>query len=121
MPHTSIFYERFGLCPGYGSANEAQLRPMLAMADRKSKFCFWDLQKLIEGFDPAEEASAMAKRAAGRGRKPKKRGSTSELGLGRLTMGRDDSVASEGSSGTSFQPLILDLCCIHSILLTMTD
>lgn len=69
------------------------MRPMLAMANEKSRFFFWDLQTLTEGRDPAEEAATFKK--PGRGRKPKSRSSASDLS--RLAMGREQSVASNSS------------------------
>ena len=40
---------------------------MLCIGNQESKFFFWDLQKLEEGWDPAEEKSTKRKP----GRKPK--------------------------------------------------
>lgn len=60
MPDTGRFYLRFNLLHTPG------MRPILAMGNEKSKFYFWDLQKLEEGYD----ASEVTKTKKPRGRKP---------------------------------------------------
>ncbi|EMC93292.1 hypothetical protein BAUCODRAFT_568121 [Baudoinia panamericana UAMH 10762] len=59
MPSTSRFYSRFGLLHRKG------MRPMLAMGNEASKYLFWDLQKLEEGWDPDEDKNK-AKKPRGR-------------------------------------------------------
>ncbi|TKA75026.1 hypothetical protein B0A55_04792 [Friedmanniomyces simplex] len=49
MPNTTRFYLRFGLL------HQPSMRPVLAMGNEESRFLFWDLQKLEEGYDPDEE------------------------------------------------------------------
>jgi polycomb protein EED len=63
MPNTSRFYLRFGLL------HQPDLRPILAMGDDKSRFMFWDLEKLEEGWSPEEERALNVKKT---GRKPGK-------------------------------------------------
>lgn len=48
MPYTSRFYHRFGLLHTPG------MRPILAMGNEQSVYCFWDLQRLDEGIDPKD-------------------------------------------------------------------
>ncbi|KAK5111510.1 hypothetical protein LTR85_011858 [Meristemomyces frigidus] len=60
MPDTGRFYLRFGLLHAPG------MRPILVMGNEKSRFHFWDLQKLEEGYD----ASEVQKTKKPRGRKP---------------------------------------------------
>jgi polycomb protein EED len=91
IPHTDRFYHRFGLLVGQG------MRPILSMGNQQSTFLFWDLQRLQEGWDPAEEKK---KKGGGtRGRKPKS-GVSSE-NLNRLNDLRSGSVASDGTGGTT--------------------
>lgn len=49
MPHTDRFYHRFGLL------HKDEMRPILCMGNQESKYFFWDLQRLEEGWDPVEE------------------------------------------------------------------
>ncbi|RMZ09545.1 hypothetical protein D0864_01498 [Hortaea werneckii] len=67
MPHTGRFYLRFGLL------HQPSMRPVLAMGNDKSRFCFWDLQKLEEGYEAGEEEMRTAV-AAGRKRGQRGRG-----------------------------------------------
>ncbi|KAK4628967.1 Polycomb protein esc [Fulvia fulva] len=69
MPHTDRFYQRFGFL------HAPVMRPILAMGDQKSKFCFWDLQRLDEGLDP----KYAAKLKKSRGRKTKTVSATNNL------------------------------------------
>ncbi|KAI6831824.1 WD40 repeat-like protein [Hortaea werneckii] len=71
MPHTGRFYLRFGLL------HQPDMRPVLAMGNDKSRFCFWDLQKLEEGYEAGEEEArrrTVATGAAGRKRSGRGRG-----------------------------------------------
>lgn len=56
MMHVDPFYMRFSLfdMPGH--------RPILAMANMKARYSFWDLQSLEEGYDAAtaEDVAAAA-------------------------------------------------------------
>ncbi|KAK5138212.1 hypothetical protein LTR08_004908 [Meristemomyces frigidus] len=63
MPDTGLIYLRFSLL------HTAGMRPILAMGNEKSKFHFWDLQKLEEGYDASEVQRTRKSRG---GRKPKK-------------------------------------------------
>jgi len=49
IPHTDRFYHRFGLL------QQPDMRPILCMGTQMSRFLFWDLQRLEEGWDPAED------------------------------------------------------------------
>lgn len=49
------------------------MRPLLAMGNDKSRFCFWDLQKLEEGYEAGEEERRRTI-ATGAGRKRSHRG-----------------------------------------------
>jgi len=60
MPNTGRFYLRFGLL------HQPGMRPILAMGNEKSRFHFWDLQKLEEGYD----VSVIQKVKKRPGRKP---------------------------------------------------
>ena len=59
MMQTSRFYLRFGFLHKTG------MRPMLCMANEESKYCFWDLQKLEEGWDAKDEEAFAAKKSKG--------------------------------------------------------
>ncbi|KAK5111678.1 hypothetical protein LTR62_004783 [Meristemomyces frigidus] len=61
MPHTGRFYFRFGLL------HAPNMRPILAMGNEQSKFLFWDLQKLEEGYDPSEEKVKNPRRRKAKG------------------------------------------------------
>ncbi|GAB7339652.1 hypothetical protein MBLNU457_6238t1 [Dothideomycetes sp. NU457] len=52
MPDTMTFYTRFGLFDGLSG------HPMLVMGNSKSKYCFWDLQKLEQGPDAQDLPTA---------------------------------------------------------------
>ena len=77
---------RFGLFdqPGH--------RPMLAMGNELSKYSFWDLQRLQEGYDPGDEIVKPAKKK--RGRVP----GEIALGVAGANQGREESTASNASS-----------------------
>lgn len=92
IPNTDRFYHRFGLL------HEPGMRPIVSMGNQESKFFFWDLQKLEEGWDPAEEKKTRGKGKPGR--KPK--GSVSSENLDRLNdLRRAESVpSSEGTGAT---------------------
>lgn len=107
MPNTDRFYLRFGLL------NTRPWRPILCMGSQVSKFCFWDLQKLEEGHDAAEEDSKGSKRKGG-ARKTK--ASVTEALLNRLgdlleeaRLGKVSS-ASDGSRDTG-ECIILPFPC----------
>lgn len=91
MPHTDRFYNRFGLLHTPG------MRPILCMGNQESKYYFWDLQRLEEGLDPAEEKKVKRPR----GRKPKAGGLYE--GSGPLDdLKRAESVlSSEGAGGST--------------------
>lgn len=63
MPYTDRFYSRFGFL------NAPGMRPILSMGNQNSKYFFWDLQKLEEGYDPSEatrtKKSGRAKKTGG--------------------------------------------------------
>ncbi|KAK3678276.1 hypothetical protein LTR78_001571 [Recurvomyces mirabilis] len=61
MPYTTRFYLRFGLL------QQPDMRPILAMGNEQSKFLFWDLQKLEEGYDPSEEKMKKSRGRKSRG------------------------------------------------------
>lgn len=88
IPHTDRFYHRFGLLHRPG------MRPILSMGNQESTFLFWDLQKLEEGGDPAEE------KKRGRGGKAgwKPKSTISSENLNRLDEVRSESVASDGNT-----------------------
>lgn len=60
MPDTIEFYNRFGLFDGLAG------HPMLVMGNTKSKYSFWDLQKLEEG--PNAQDLSTAKRGSSKRR-----------------------------------------------------
>jgi len=68
MPDTIPFYIRFGLFDGLSG------HPMLVMSNSKSKYCFWDLQKLEQGPDAHDFSTA-------------KRGSSKRRGGGNAARG----------------------------------
>lgn len=72
MPYTSIFYMRFSLFdrPGF--------HPMLVMGNQKSRFSFWDLQRLEEGLDVIDENAPKGKK------KGKGRARISSVGAGKF-------------------------------------
>jgi polycomb protein EED len=87
---TDRFYHRFGLL------HEPGMRPILSMGNQESKFLFWDLQRLEEGSEPAEEKVARGKSKGSR--KPK--GSVSSENLNRLDgLKRGESVPSSDGTG----------------------
>jgi polycomb protein EED len=90
IPHTDRFYHRFGLL------HEPGMRPILSMGDQRSTFLFWDLQKLVEGWDPSEEKKS---KGAKSGRK-QKNGVNSE-NLNRLDDLRAPSAASDAAGGAT--------------------
>lgn len=104
---TDRFYHRFNLLDAPG------MRPILSMGNQESKFLFWDLQRLEEGTDPAEEKEAKA-----RGKQAKKpKGSVSSEGLNRLDgLRKGESVAS--SDGTGATRKLLRLYVDFGLLLT---
>ena len=74
----------------FGLFHQPYKRPVLVIGNEKSRFFFWDLQRLEEGFDAAlEDGGSGSLRVPQRGRRGK-----SALGLV-----REQSVASEASSG----------------------
>ena len=74
------------------------MRPILSMGNQDSKFLFWDLQRLEEGSDPAEE------KAFKKGRKAKS-GVSSE-NLNRLDgLKRGESVPSSDGTGGATREL----------------
>ncbi|KAK5167071.1 uncharacterized protein LTR77_007801 [Saxophila tyrrhenica] len=87
IPYTDRFYHRFGLL------HQPGMRPILSMGNQNSTFLFWDLQKLEEGWDPAEEK----KKGRGRAGKKAKQNVSSE-NLNRLGSVRSESVASDSKS-----------------------
>jgi len=105
MPNTSRFYLRFGLL------HQPGVRPILAMGNEESKFLFWDLQKLEEGYDPNEESEVdlkapgvKAPRQRKKGKAAEARQQVNESNLGRLgELRRGESVGgganSDGGSG----------------------
>lgn len=105
MPNTSRFYLRFGLL------HQPDMRPILAMGSTNSKFHFWDLQKLEEGYDPSEQgmwAEKKQTKKAGprRGRKKGVATAVNKSNLDRLSELRhegsiDQSDATGGASGKS--------------------
>ncbi|KAK3719304.1 hypothetical protein LTR37_004523 [Vermiconidia calcicola] len=94
IPSTDRFYHRFGLLYQPG------MRPILSMGNQESKFFFWDLQKLEEGWDPTEEKKKT--KGEKRGRKPKATVNTENLS--RLNDLRSESVASDGTGGATPMP-----------------
>lgn len=96
MPYTGRFYLRFGFLHAAG------MRPILAMGNEQSKFHFWDLQKLEEGYDASEEKKAKKLRGRKPGPKPKGVATTAvnKSNLDRLgELRREQSGASEGAAG----------------------
>ncbi|KAK3074237.1 hypothetical protein LTR53_003460 [Teratosphaeriaceae sp. CCFEE 6253] len=95
MPSTTRFYLRFGLLHARG------MRPVLAMGNEMTKFHFWDLQKLEEGYG-AEERRGKVKKV--RGRQPKGEAAANavnELNIHRLgELRRGGSAASDTGVGT---------------------
>ena len=73
------------------------MRPILSMGNQESKFFFWDLQKLEEGWDPAEDKKM---KKGEKGRRKAKAGVSSE-NLDRLNDLRSESVASDGTGGAT--------------------
>lgn len=71
MPHSDRFYFRFGLL------HTPAMRPILCMGNQESKYFFWDLQKLEEGWDIGEE-------------KPKKRRRKPKSGVSSENLSRLD-------------------------------
>ncbi|KAI9693122.1 MAG: hypothetical protein M1822_005118 [Bathelium mastoideum] len=104
-PHTNLFYMRFGLF------HQPHKHPVLAIGNEKSRFLFWDLQRLEEGIDAqsggGDDVSVVGTPAGGPGtglRPPPFRhhhhhqqGRRDRGVLGSLA--REPSVASEASSG----------------------
>ncbi|KAK0354382.1 hypothetical protein LTR91_015565 [Friedmanniomyces endolithicus] len=72
LPNTSRFYLRFGLL------HEPGVRPILAMGNEESRFLFWDLQKLEEGYDPNEESGANLKAPGVKAPRQRKKGKAAE-------------------------------------------
>ncbi|KAF2718602.1 WD40 repeat-like protein [Polychaeton citri CBS 116435] len=72
MPHTDRFYLRFGLL------HAPNMRPILVMGNQRSRFSFWDLQLLEEGWSPAIEdrvgrpKRTVAQKSVGRGKSREK-------------------------------------------------
>lgn len=93
MPHADRFYHRFGLLHSPG------MRPILCMGNQESKFFFWDLQRLEEGWDPTDEKT---KRKIGR--KPK--AGVSSENLNRLDDLRrvESAPSSDGTGGATRKP-----------------
>ena len=91
MPNTDRFYQRFSLLHAPG------MRPILAMGSQLSRFLFWDLQKLEEGYDPNEEGRTKKKA----GRRPKAPVSAENLNrLGELRRETSDRRDSPGTMAT---------------------
>jgi polycomb protein EED len=90
--NTDRFYHRFGLL------HEPGMRPILSMGNQESKFLFWDLQRLEEGSDPADE------KVLKKGRKPK--GGVSSENLNRLDgLKRGESIPSSDGTGGATREL----------------
>lgn len=95
MPHTDRFYNRFDLL------NRPGMRPLLAMGNQESAFCFWDLQKLEEGYDASDPAEWTKKTKAKRkGAPPRK-----------LTK---DALAAQTNTTTALSNLNLRAPSVHS-------
>nr|POE82418.1 polycomb protein esc [Quercus suber] len=75
-PWTDRFYSRFGLF------HQPDLRVILVMGTQQSRYLFWDLQRLEEGYDPSEEAASLPGKP--RSRKGKGKASISSENLNRL-------------------------------------
>ncbi|KAI6906021.1 hypothetical protein KC318_g7210 [Hortaea werneckii] len=108
MPHTGRFYLRFGLL------HQPEMRPVLAMGNDKSRFCFWDLQKLEEGYEAGEEerrrtmGMGAGRKRSGRGRGTgvtvRKKGvaqPVSKVNLDRLSELRREQGGEVGAEGSS--------------------
>lgn len=125
--HTGRFYLRFGLL------YQPDMRPILAMGNERSKYHFWDLQKLEEGYDASEIPKTKTKGKKG-GRPPKqKKGVATQVNqsnLDRLSELRrnessdqlDKESTSGGKSSTGFTRKRYFLCgssltvCVLTIL-----
>ena len=82
------------------------MRPILCMGNQESKFLFWDLQRLEEGWDPADE------KVKKKGSRKIKAGVSSE-NLNRLNdLKRAESVpSSDGTGGATRKS-----CCAQQFL-----
>lgn len=104
-PYTDRFYSRFGLFQQPG------LRPILAMGTQHSKYLFWDLQRLEEGFDPSEASAATPHVRSVKSRKGKGKATINPDNLSRLEdLRREQSTHSDArSSSTREFPLPLPI------------
>ena len=90
ISHTDRFYHRFGLL------HEPGMRPILSMGNQESKFFFWDLQRLEEGWDPADEKKTRGRNKPGR----KSKGAINSENLNRLDdLRRAESIPSSDGTG----------------------
>ncbi|KAI6823508.1 WD40 repeat-like protein [Hortaea werneckii] len=95
MPHTGRFYLRFGLL------HQPQMRPVLAMGNDKSRFCFWDLQKLEEGYEAGGKEEEEMRTAVAAGRKKGVAQPVNKMNLDRLSELRRQQGVEIGAEGSS--------------------
>ncbi|KAF9632231.1 hypothetical protein BFW01_g3093 [Lasiodiplodia theobromae] len=93
-PMTPLFYNRFGL---FHMPNK---HPILVIGNEKSKFMWWDLQRLEEGTDDGEEGfrSENTFRIPNKRKRAERDGPAMGAGRGGL-LSREESIASNASSG----------------------
>ena len=108
ISHTDRFYHRFGLL------HEPGMRPILSMGNQLSKYVFWDLQRLEEGWDPTDEKKTKGRE--GRGKKAK--GSVSSDNLNRLDgLRRAESIpSSDGTGGATRKSHQHSTLCLYICL-----
>ena len=101
MPDTNPFYIRFSLFDGLSG------HPILVMGNQKSKYCFWDLQKLEQGPDGNDIASAKrsaSKRRRGGGNAGRgARTATSALGRDAQAQARAEEASASASAGAELE------------------
>ncbi|KAK5699652.1 hypothetical protein LTR97_005781 [Elasticomyces elasticus] len=103
MPDTTRFYLRFSLL------HQPNMRPILVMGNEQTKFHFWDLQKLEEGYDPNEipvkrPTGKKGKKKGGAASAPVSEGNLDRLGelrRGESVAGSDAGVGTPDLSSTS--------------------
>lgn len=101
------FYMRFSLF------SRPDLHPILAMGNEVSKYSFWDLRRLQDGYAPTEERGTLTRV----GRKKRSRNGAGESVFGSFAstkLGREGSTTSNASSGESIP-------CISSFSSIFTD